>query len=295
MAKIPVGRTIGAAYGFLFVQIGSILAVAGLPAILYAGADYASRAYAAAQPVQPDTGGFAGDGADLLVTLCAELVKLLALSVAAGGVTRIVLELHPGTPAYFPLDRTAWRMFGANLRFVLGAALLIALAMLVTLVLFRLAGIPFQAEAADLQPTMAVFLAALVSWAVAFYAFLSILQIGFLLPAVVAAEAKGGLKRSHALAQGNVWRLIGIVLVLGLPIVLLLAAAAAVVLSAALGSDFGTAPMTPELMRRAEDAIAQRLLPWEILNAVLFVLFAGLMYSGSAYAYLAAAENSDRA
>src|ERR1043165_6180292 len=102
MAKIPVGRTIAAAYGFLFGQIGTILGIAGLPAVLYAGADYASRAYAAAHPVPPDVDAVAASGAGALVTLCAELVKLFALSVAASGITRLVLGLPSGKPPYFP-------------------------------------------------------------------------------------------------------------------------------------------------------------------------------------------------
>src|SRR5882724_9037724 len=79
MAKIPVGRTIGTAYGFLFGQIGTILGIAGVPAILYAGADYASRAHAAAQPVPMDADAAMASGAGMLVTLCAEFVQLFAL------------------------------------------------------------------------------------------------------------------------------------------------------------------------------------------------------------------------
>jgi hypothetical protein len=294
MAQIPVGPTIGAAYSFLFGQIGTILAHAGLPAILYAGADYLSRSYTAAHPAQPGADEFLAGGPALLVMASAELVKLFALSVAAAAIARVVLGLRNGDPVYFALDRTAWRMFLANLRFVLGATVLILLAAGVSLAAYSLAGIPIAQEV-EVQPTMAVVLAAFVSYAVFLSAFVSILQLGFLLPAVVANEARGGLKRSYLLARGNAWRLLAIALALGLPVLLLVFAAAAMVLSSALGPDFGTAAVTPELMRRAEDAIAQRLLPWEILNAVIFVLFSGLVYSGSAYAYLAAAGKADRA
>src|SRR5262249_44631994 len=123
--------------------------------------------------------------------------------------------------------------------------------------------------------------------------FLMIVQMGFLLPAVVAAEAKGGLKRSHDLTRGNIWRVAAIALALVLPVLFLVIAAAAVILSSALGPDFGPAPVTPEVMQRAENAINQQLLPWEILNAVIFVLFSGLVYSGAALAYLAVTGKGD--
>src|SRR5262249_37350268 len=154
-----------------------ILGIAGLPAVLYAGADYASRAYAAAHPVPPDVDAVATSGAGAVVTLFAELVKLFALSVAATGITRLVLGLPSGKPVYFPLDWTALRMFGANLRFVLGAGILVALALLVVLVVYRFAGVPTDATA-DVQPTPAMFVAALISWAIFVSAFLAIVQMG---------------------------------------------------------------------------------------------------------------------
>ena len=43
-----------------------------------------------------------------------------------------------------------------------------------------------------------------------------------------------------------------------------------------------------ELIRRAEEAIAQNVLLWEVFNMMIFILAAGLIYSAAAYAYQAA-------
>jgi hypothetical protein len=121
------------------------------------------------------------------------------------------------------------------------------------------------------------------------YALATMLRVGFLLPAVVVAEEKGGLKRSHDLTAGNFWRVLVLAFVLVLPAVVLLVSGEMTVLGAAIG------PVTPEqgdlsrLIQRAEDAVYQRLLPWEIFNAVVFILYSGLTYSGVAYAYRALA------
>jgi hypothetical protein len=293
MAKIPVGPTIGAAYGFLFSQIGTVIGIAGIPAVLYAGADYAGHAFNAAYREELNVEDPETLGSGLILTLAVILVMLLAMSLSAVGVTRAVLV--PGAksaPGWLPLDLTTWRMFAANLRFLLGAIVLIVLAMVLALVAYRLAGIPLDAPE-QAVPTFAVGLAALVSWAVILYAIVSLLRIGFLLPPAVIAEKDAGLRRSHALTQGNVWRVIAIVLALGLPIFFLVLAAATAILSSALGPDFAGQALTPELMQRIQQAIEQRLLAWETFNAVIFVLYSGLIYSGAAYAYQAAMGRGD--
>ena len=41
------------------------------------------------------------------------------------------------------------------------------------------------------------------------------------------------------------------------------------------------------MMQIAEDAIDQRLIPWELFNAIVFILYSGLFYGGAVYAYRA--------
>jgi hypothetical protein len=287
MAKIPVGRTIASAYTFLFGQIGPIIATAGGPAVLYAGADYVSRAYLAsaraAGGVDANQAGVAAAG------LGAALVALFAVSVAGVAVTRIALGQKTLKPQdFFPLDRTTLRMFAANLRFVIGALILVLIALAITFAAFLLAGVPLNAPQ-QAQPTLASAAAAIVAWAAFIYVAIALLRMGFLLPAVVVSEEKAGLKRSHDLSEGNTGRLFAVALALIFPLLVLGLIAASAVLSAALGPDFPGSEVTPEILARVENAIAERLLTWEIFNAVMFVLYAGLMYAGAAFAYRAAA------
>jgi hypothetical protein len=293
MAKIPIGPTIGAAYGFLFGQIGTVIGIAGIPAVLYAGADYAGHAFNAAYREELNTEDPETLGTGLILTLAVILAMLIAMSLSAVGVTRAALSPGEKTaPGWLPLDLTTWRMFTANLRFLFGAIVLVVLAMVLALAAYRLAGVSLDAPEQTV-PTLAVGIAALISWAVILYTIVSLLRIGFLLPPAVVAEKDGGLRRSHALTQGNVWRVIAVVLALGLPIFFLVLAAATVILSSALGPDFAGQALTPELMQRVQQAIEQRLLAWETFNAVIFVLYSGLIYSGAAYAYRAATRRGD--
>jgi hypothetical protein len=284
MAKIPAGKTILFAYGFLIGEIGTVVAATGFPALLYAGADYASRAYASSHPVQP---GEPPGAAVALVGLGVLAVAVLASSVSAMAVTRVVFA-HEGVAARQSFGVSVIRMAAANLRFMVGAVALIVFAVGVSYVAYRLAGVPLDGGG-EIQPTASLLLASVVSWTVFAYAFLSMIRMGFLLPAVVSAEAKGGLKRSHDLTYGNTWRIVGIAFALGLPIVLLAGGAGVAVMRSALGPDAASGAVPAELVRRVQEAIAERLFAWEAFNAVIFVLYSGLMYGGAAYAYRAVA------
>ena len=110
--------------------------------------------------------------------------------------------------------------------------------------------------------------------------------MGFLLPPTVAMEETGGLRRTHELSKGNVWRVLAIVAALGLPILLLMFGAEAAILSSALGPNF--ASLSPsEFFEKAGQAMEQKLAAWQMFSALLFVLGSGLIYSGAAFAYRA--------
>jgi hypothetical protein len=114
--------------------------------------------------------------------------------------------------------------------------------------------------------------------------------MGFLLSPTVVCEGKG-LQRSNDLTRGNFWRIVAILLALILPILFLLSIVGAVILRAALGNDYQQIiedDGMDELMRRAEEAIAQNVLLWEVFNMMIFILAAGLIYGAAAYAYQSA-------
>jgi hypothetical protein len=181
------------------------------------------------------------------------------------------------------------RMSGAMLRFWLGVAALLILASILASVAFMLAGVPLDGTS-EPQPSAAILVAGIVAWAAFGYAVLTIVKMGFLLPATVVSESNAGLQRSHDLARGNFWRVVAILVALLAPILFLLSVAGAVLLRATVGADYQRVVEEGgmnELIRRAEEAIAQNLLLWEVFNMAIFMLAAGLIFSASAYAYRA--------
>jgi hypothetical protein len=286
MPKIPVVETIAFAYRFLFQHIASIVGIAWLPAVLSAAAGYGSQFYAYRHPLDINAADPQASAIYLAVSLGSVLVTLLVSSITAVGITRQALGLKSEVPlVYFPLGRTEWRMIQANLLYVLGACVLLGLAFLIAMVAFMLAGLSLDAPA-NVRPTPAAILAGLIFWFVFGYAVMTILRMGFLLPATVVSEEKRVLGRSHELTHSNFWRVLAVIAALGIPILLLVLAGESVVLRSALGPDFlnlGTRALT----QQASAAMEQKLLPWEIFNAVIFVLASGLIYSGAAFAYRA--------
>jgi hypothetical protein len=290
MNKIPIGDTIVFAYSFVFVHIGTIVGIAGIPAVLSAAIDYGVRNLAAAQRAALDAGDAGAVGLNLAVWLGGLIATIFLSSIATVGITRAALGQRLERAVYLTVGRTELRMFAAKLRFWLGVLALAALVGLIAVLAFSLAGIPFDAAAPNGPPDPAVFLASLIVWVVIGYALATALRMGFLLPATVVVEDKGGLRRSYDLTRGNAWRLVAIAFGLGAPIFVLVSVAAFAVLGSMLGGDsvqvLEQATMT-DFVRRGELAVQQNLLAWEIFNAVIFILASGLIYSGSAYAYRA--------
>jgi hypothetical protein len=286
MKKIPVGQTIAFAYRFLFAEIGTIVGIAWVPAVLSSFAAYLAQIYVNTHKADIQNGVPEIMGAYFAVSLSTLLVTVFAASIVGIAITQHVLgHQKSGVIAYFAAGRSEWRMFAANVRYLLGGAALIGLAAAITIAAFLLAGVPLDAPE-QMRPTAATLLAGLISWFVFLYAFVTILRMGFLLPATIVAEENGGLRRSHELTRGNFWRALAVILALGVPILLLLFAGEAAVLRSALGPDVARTNPT-EFFQRAEQAMRDKLLPWQIFSAVVFVLASGLIYGGSAFAYRA--------
>ena len=285
MQKIPVGRTIAFAYRFLFTHIGAVLGIGWFPAVLYAGAAYAARAFEMAHQTEIAAGDGQATFVSSALSVLAILVALFATSLAGIGITRQALGQRAGTPAiYFEAGPMEWRMFAANLRYSIGALALIVLASIVATVAFVLAGIPLEGPQ-EVRLTAAVILAALIAWFVLVYAFVTILRMGFLLAPVVLAEQKAGLKRAHDLIHGNVWRMIGVLIPLWIPTIALFAAGIVAIVRAGGGNVAGLG--AEQLAQRVENAIEANLIPWTAFTALVLILWWGLFYAGAAYAYRA--------
>ena len=263
-----------------------------MPAVLSSLASYLTAIYAAFHRVDIDAGDPQSVGLYLAVSLAGLAVTVFAASIIAVAITRHVLgQRSTGVIAYFAAGRNEWRMFAATIRYLFGAAALIALAAAIAAAAFRLAGVPLDMPTRA-ETGAASILAQLISWGVFLAALIVILRMGFFLPPTIVAEEHGGLRRSYELTQGNSWRALAVIAALGLPVLFLLLGGEAVVLRSALGSDFTN--MNPgEFFQRAGEAMQEKLLPWEIFSAVIFVLGSGLIYSGIAAAYRARIESEN--
>ena len=293
MQKIPVGQTIAFAYRFLVTEIATVIGVAWLPALAAAAAGYFAQVYTISHAALLEAGDAQTGAISLAVSLGGLMVLIFASSVVAVAITRQVLSPRAGgiVVAYFAAGRSEWRMFAVNVRFIAAAGVLLAVAAAVTLLAFALAGVPLQAPE-QARPGPATFLAAIIFWVVFGYAVVTILRMGFLLPPIIVAEDKGGLRRSHDLTKGNFWRMLAVMLALGLPVLVLLLAGEGVVLRSALGPNI--ANLSPsEFMEKAEQAMNEKLLPWTIFTTVIFILGSGLVFSGAAFAYRAVAGPAD--
>jgi len=297
MNKIPVGETIVFAYTFVFVQVVTIVRVAALPAVLSSAIDYGMRRLSTAYSAELDAGDAAAGSLNLAVWLVGTVATIFLSAVATAGIARAALGLK-GDHGPFPIGRTELRMFAAKLRFWIGVLALTIVAGVIAVVAFLLAGASLTAPPqGDVPPTAATFVAGLITWFLLAYVIMTALRMGFLLPATVVAEDKGGLQRSYDLARGNFWRLFLVVLALGGPVLLLLSLAGFAVLRASLGADYATIleqSSMSDLVHRGATAIEENLLAWEAFNAVIFMLASGLLYSGAAYAYRALTRESVR-
>ena len=288
MQKIPVGPTIAFAYRFLIREIGIVLGICWLPAVLFAGANYLTQLYAIQNRPLLEAHDPQAEGIYTALWIFSLIVSLYASSMAAVAITRQVMghERPPGVLLlYFAAGRSEWRMLGANIRFMAAAGVLIFMALLVSGLAFAIAGVPLETPE-KMMLTAATMTAALIAIALLLYAFVSIVQIGFLLPPTVAMEEKGGLRRAYELTKGNTLRVLAIAVALGLPIFLLLFGAEAAILRSAVGPNV-IGLSRSELMDRAGQAFDQKLIYWQIFSAIVFILGSGLVYSGAAFAYRA--------
>lgn len=293
MKKIPVGQTIAFAYRFLISEIATIVGLAWIPAILAALAGFAAQYYGISHSALLEAGDAQTGATYLVITIVSLAVMVFTSSIVAVAISRQVLgQRTPGiVVAYFAAGRSEWRMAAASVRFMLGALVLLALAAAITVLAFVLAGVPLDSPD-RIQPTPAALLAALISWVVFLYAFATIMRMGFLLPPVIVAEEKAGLRRSHDLIKGNFWRMLAVTLALGVPVMALLLAGEGVVLRSALGPTI--ANLSPsEFMTKAEQAMNDKLLPWTIFTTMVFILGSGLVFSGAAFAYRSLTDHND--
>ncbi|HEX4859742.1 MAG TPA: hypothetical protein VFV07_00805, partial [Rhizomicrobium sp.] len=230
MAAIALERTIASAYRFAFTRILSVLGVIWLPSLLL-GAVIAAVAWRvwpdihALQSLHLSGGGSAGlhisdDDRDRVLQAAFRLapfavpiwlVGIVVQAMISVGLLEMALGRRQGPVfVYFSLGAAVWRMIGA---------LLLAAVVMIGVVLASCALVVAFVWAVTQYAAGLLGLAKFLSVAVAVVWILYVaLRLVFLLPAVVVAEGRIDLARSWALAKGNVWRIVGLVLAVLLPV-----------------------------------------------------------------------------
>lgn len=299
MGKIPLERTIGDTYKFVFTNILSIFGIVWLPMLIIAAAigaviwmvlpdihsidwsangDVAHNKVAAAQLVAKV----------FLMILPLDLLFYLLFAMMMTGIQRKALGLREGPVfVYFSLDGAVWRLLGAMIAavvlIIIGGGLAGAAVALV-----------FWAGTHYGLPSiygLAEFLA--VAAGVCWFFYMAV-RLMFFVPAIVVAEGGFGLGRSWALGGGNFWHIV----------VLFLACGVAPAIVVSMVSNIVFAPFFMSFIMQIQQGVdahrvvppdqlfltmmqsMQKMLPYFIAYEVItFPILIGLQTSMSAFAY----------
>jgi hypothetical protein len=290
MRKIPIEGTILAAYRFCFGNIISIIGTMWFPMLVFV-AVLGGFAYAII-PHEWLSGHFVAPADPQafvlsrlpLFALAIPLVMVAGLLVSAMirvGILRLALEEKPRlTLIWFSLDGRVWRMIGATvLVFVFFIICEIA------------AGVTFGAANFVLSslvkaPQVVAVLANVGLVAVAFVAVIYVMaRLFFFLPAVIVGEHRLSLERAWALGEGNVLRIIVVLLGVVFPIyILAVIAIYATVIPTVLVQVIRLQP------NNASDAMAFLTSLWPLIPVIIGIeLVAGVLLSGTVFGAIGAA------
>lgn len=276
--RIPVADTIRFAYRFAFGHIGVIIGLVWLPLTAMAVLQFlpygVGTAYA---PASADSS--AASTLDAFVNLACSMGVLVLYAINGVAVTRQALGLRQGAASFhFALGWPEWRLFAAIV--ICGLLLVAAIGLYVllgTIILPRLGGAGWAELVADAY-TLAGFCA--VSWFA--------LRLIFFIAPVVVTQERVDIVHAFMLTRRNVWRILGIVLAVTVPMLLVQCAALAFIAGpsffAPLPANAGAAAVA--LGQRF--ALFDRHMPEVIgLTLILTPFNLGLILGAAAHAYRA--------
>jgi hypothetical protein len=306
--KIPLERTIGGAYRFLFADLFSILGIVWFPALVFGGLAGAAIWNGAILHTLPQPRFELGHPdlpfilAFLSIVIPVAVCLLLLGVMLITGFTRRALGLMEGTTwFYFNLGASFWRMLVTL--FVAGLFLALLNAGL------RIVAFLWLRFAAPVLPTgVAVICDVLGALAIAFIFAYAVVRLLFLLPSVVVAEERIGIGRAWFLAGGNFWRAFIALCAVLLPAFIVLGVVSAVLFSGPM-RDFPLPPHTGEAHPGGHEMFAylNRVIVflldflksnWPLLVAaqlVSWIVTRALFAGASANAYLSLAAQEEEA
>lgn len=207
MGRIPVGATIGRAYGFAFRNFLPILGIIWLPWLVMSAGGWLLQDRFMALSAGMEARDMGALRHAWSVILPFYLVMILLLFMQILGIAELALGVRGPGWFYVSLGRKFWRLIGAFLLLALAVIVgwlgVLAAAALLGFVLGLLA--KAMPVLAPVNPWIAgVLLTAL--WCAGFYAWV---RLSFLVLPVVAANEPGlALARGWALGRDNFWRIL---------------------------------------------------------------------------------------
>jgi hypothetical protein len=217
--KIPVGKTLEAAFTFLFRNFLSVIGTVWFPMLvaIVLVAAVAILSFAGM------SGNFSDikDNQALLLQILPRLIGIFAwfcvVVIVIGamiqvGLLRKALGQHPSPVfIYFSLGGDVWRMIGAMfLVFIISMGLALG---------FTAAGFAVYGIAhVGLGEPGSYWLTALAGIAFFCAYFYALVRLSYFLPVVVVAEHHIGIGRAWELSRGNFWRIIALSIVLSLAV-----------------------------------------------------------------------------
>jgi len=287
MDQIPVWKSIGHAYAFLFRRLAAIMGLSWLPALFYAGAAYLCLARIGSVASLPHNSASLYSFLDVFALFVATAFCSAAIGVA---LTRAAMaDSFERVGVYFVFGMREWRLFLALLSFyAMTAAVLLG----VTLV----CGLAIVATAPHLHGAVWFGIAASLYLDAGFAALGTSLFIvltvryGFLLAADAAMDGRAGPARNAAMIRGNFWRVLAVFFAMAAPAYIALTYLELAFGGGALGDAFGT-PRTGAAIAFAHPDVLAAI--WAGALIVFNALFAGA--SAVMYEHVAAAADAHEA
>ena len=304
MNKIPVGRTLAEAFRFTFTFAGleKIIALIWLPVVtLTVGGYFVMAPQLGGMASALESGDMARQGPMIATLFMFELVALILIAVVAVAITREILNpLKRPVFLRFGLGGMEFRVVGAMIGIYILFLLFLIGWMIVAMVLGYLlnvvlpAGTGILADGVKRTFAFGVLIALVLSPALLYL----LLRLAFFVVPSVVVDGKFGIERSWKLSKGNFWRILGITLAVGIPVVLVSVAIQAAVLGVdSLNPHFEL--IGHQAARMQQQAVQMHRLADNMpllmgLNFLLAPFTYGLMFSAPAFAYKAvtAIENT---
>jgi hypothetical protein len=224
-------------------------------------------------------------GSQAIGRVAISALTLLLYAVIYVAVTRQALGLRQGTATvHFALGMPEFRVFGAILLLLVVMMAFVGTYFGVVVLLASVGG--NSVPMASIAGVVAVVGAAAILYA--------LVRLSFLIAPVTVAEEKISLARGWSLTQGNFWRILGVMLSIGLPIFVVYV----IGISALMGTELAApvpaaiANNSQNLMQHLKQIIDHHLPEIMGLELILAPFSIGLNLAAASFAYRALVQDS---